>query len=88
MCAGLEVGEVRPASRDSLKRYIVTWGRSKVRDGGDVIANTRGRVRSPEFRGVSVTSALLKELVELLAAGLIIVSCHGSPKITTTEANQ
>ena len=54
-------GEVRLAPHDSLKRYIVAWGRSKVRDGGDTIANTRGRVRSPEFRGVSVTSVLPKE---------------------------
>jgi hypothetical protein len=69
------------ASHDSLKRYIVAWGRSKVRDGGDTIANTRGHVRSPEFRGVSVTSVLPKELVELLAAGSIIVSCDALTNI-------
>src|SRR5215831_15351626 len=73
------------ASRDSLKRYIVTFGRSKVRHGGDTIANTRGRVRSPEFRDVTVTSALPKKSVELLAAGSIIVSCHCSRIVTTTQ---
>jgi hypothetical protein len=50
-----------PRDSDSLKRYIVAWGRSKACDGGDTIANTRGRVRSPEFRGVAVTPALPKE---------------------------
>jgi hypothetical protein len=86
------------ASRDSLKRYIVTWGRSKVRDGGDTIANTfatanpsfggRGRVRSPEFRDVTVTSALPKKSVELLAAGSIIVSCHALTNSATNTSQQ
>jgi hypothetical protein len=40
---------------------------------------------SDEIRDISVTPMLLKEQVELLAAGSIIVSRHGSGIITTIQ---
>jgi hypothetical protein len=37
---------------------------------------------------VTVTFALPKELVELVAVGSIIVSCHASRTVRPTQANQ
>jgi len=73
-----DVREGAPST--SLRTGYNTFATANPSRGG------RGRVCSPEFAGVSVTSVLPKGQVELLAAESIIVSCHGSPMIMTTQA--